>query len=129
MERITRNRSWGDIFLNALAGWRYAVSSQRNFTIHFVLSFLVIVLGVWSGIGLIRFIFLIFAIVIGLAVEMANTAFEKTIDLITEEWDPKAKIAKDVSAGMVLVTSLGLAVIGLMILAPPLWQKISFLWG
>lgn len=128
MEKITRNRNWKDVFLNAIAGWRYAIFSQRNFAIHFVLSFLVIVLGIWLRIELNRFIFLVFAIVVGLAVEMANTAFEKTIDLVTGEWNPKAKIAKDVSAGMMLIAAFGLAIIGLIILASPLWQKISSLW-
>mgnify|MGYP006345401227 FL=1 len=37
---------------------------------------------------------------------MFNTAIEKTVDLVTTEYSPLAKIAKDVAAGAVLVSAL-----------------------
>jgi len=55
---------------------------------------------------------------------MGNTAFEATVDLITRDYHPQAKIAKDVSAGMMLVASFGLALLGALILGPSLWQKL-----
>lgn len=119
-----RNKSWTAAFRNALEGCLYAFSTQRNFLVHFILSFLVIILAFWLKISFTRFLVLIFAIVFGLVIEMANTAFEKTIDLITEEWHSKAKIVKDVSAGMMFLASLGLVAIGFLILFPPLWQKL-----
>jgi len=99
------------------------LTTQKNFIVHFVLSLLVVVLAWWLKISFERFLFLLFAILFGLTIEMANTAFEKTVDLITEEWHPKAKIAKDLAGGMVLLASVGLAIIGFLILFPPLWQK------
>ena len=50
--------------------------------------------------------------------EMVNSAIEKMVDLITKEHRQEAKIAKDVSAGMVLVTAIAAVIIGVLILSP-----------
>ena len=117
------NHRWGQTFKNALEGTFWAFGTQKNFKVHFVLAFLAIILGLYLEISFERLLILILAIVWGLTIEMANTAFEKTVDLITEENTFKAKIVKDVSAGMMLVLSLGLALLGILILFPPLWQR------
>lgn len=119
-------KNWFVTFKNALEGCLYAFRTQKNFKVHFFLSFLVITFAFWLGIPFEKFLFLIFAIIFGLTIEMANTAFEKTVDLITEKYHPKARIAKDVSAGMMLLASVGLAILGVLILLPPLWRKLGF---
>lgn len=113
-----------DAFINAINGCLYAISTQINFIVHFSLSSLAIILGFWLKIPFEKFLLLLFAIFFGLTIEMANTAFESVVNLITEERRPKAKIAKDVAAGMMLLASIGLALIGFLILGPPLWQKL-----
>lgn len=55
---------------------------------------------------------LTFAISLVVISEMFNTAIEKTIDMITEEYNPLAKIAKDVAAGGVLIATLNSVVVG-----------------
>ena len=50
--------------------------------------------------------------------EMINSAIEKMVDLITKEHRQEAKIAKDVAAGMVLVTAIAAAIIGTLIFLP-----------
>ena len=120
---LFKNQNWSATFINALNGCFYSLKTQRNFKIHLVISFLVIGLSLWLKISKIEFLIIVFAIVFGLVMEMANTAFEKTVDLITEEYHSKAKIAKDVSAGMMLVASIGLAILGFLILLPPLVRK------
>lgn len=111
-------------FKNAVEGCLYAFRTQKNFKVHFVVSLFVVVLAFWLKIPFERFLILLFGIVFGLTVEMANTAFEKTVDLVTEEWRLKAKLAKDVSAGMVFLASAGLSVLGLLILLPPLVEVL-----
>jgi diacylglycerol kinase (ATP) len=49
---------------------------------------------------------------------MLNTAIEATIDIIFKEYDKRAKIIKDIAAGAVLITAVGAAVIGYIILLP-----------
>ncbi|MBI4066818.1 diacylglycerol kinase family protein, partial [Candidatus Gottesmanbacteria bacterium] len=50
--------------------------------------------------------------------EMINTSIEAMTDLITSEWRQQAKIAKDVSAGMMLLTAIGAILVALFIFLP-----------
>lgn len=118
------NQSWPETLRHAFDGCLWAFRTQKNFKIHFAISLLALVLGWWLAVGITKFLILVLAIIFGLTIEMANTAFEKTVDLITEEYRLNAKIAKDVAAGMMLIMAIGLAIIGLVILFPPLWQKL-----
>ena len=112
------------VFVNAFRGCVYAFSTQPNFLIHFLISILVVSLGIWLKVSPEKFIILILIIVLGLGMEMANTAFEATVDLITPRFHPQARIVKDVAAGMILLVAIGAAVLGILILLPPLWEKL-----
>jgi diacylglycerol kinase len=57
--------------------------------------------------------------------EFMNTALEVLVDMITSEFHPLAKIAKDVAAATVLVGAIGAIFIGLIILGPPLLQRLG----
>lgn len=122
-EQIIKNKNWGDVFKHAGEGVLLAISTQKNYRIHFLLSLFSLVLAIWLSVSLEKIIILIFAITFGLTVETLNTAFEKTVDLITGEYHPLAKAAKDISAGAMLIVSIGMAMVGLLILLPPLWQR------
>lgn len=63
-------------------------------------------------------VIILFIIMLGLVCEMINTALESMTDLITSEWREKAKIAKDVSAGMMLMTAIGAVIIASIIFYP-----------
>ena len=66
----------------------------------------------------------ILCLTIGIVIsaEMFNTAFERTVDLVTQEWHPLAKAAKDIASGAVLVLALTSVVIALCIFIPYLVQ-------
>src|SRR4030042_5404268 len=115
-QSLKKHRGWIRIFQDAINGMLYAFSTQRNFKIHFSISLSVIILAFWLEISFLKWLFLIFAIIFGLVVEMANTAFEKTIDLVTQDYSEKARIVKDVYAGLMLIASMGAVVLGLLIL-------------
>ena len=50
--------------------------------------------------------------------ELFNTAIEAVVDMISLEKSPQAKLAKDISAGAVLVLAIASAIIGLIIFIP-----------
>jgi diacylglycerol kinase len=54
--------------------------------------------------------------------EMINTSIEAMTDLITTEYRQRAKIAKDVSAGMVLTTAIASLIVALLIFMPKLFK-------
>lgn len=122
---MKKNQTWWQSFKNAWAGIVYAFKTQRNFKIHLVISSLVLFFSWWLKISGEKLLFLILAIFLGLTVEMVNTAFEKTLDAIDGNYSPQIKIAKDVAAGMMLLISFGLAIIGVIIFLPSLMSKFG----
>lgn len=60
--------------------------------------------------------------------EMINTAIEATVDLATSEFNEKAKIAKDVAAGAVLVSAIFSAIIGFFIFYDRVLKDITRLF-
>ena len=105
-------------FKNAFAGVKWALTTQPNFIIHITLAILVTLLGFYYQISKIEWLILVFTIFWGLATEMLNTAVEAVTDLVTKEWRQEAKIAKDVSAGMMLTVGFGSIVVAAIIFLP-----------
>ncbi|HST05649.1 MAG TPA: diacylglycerol kinase family protein [Chloroflexia bacterium] len=108
-------------FAFAIAGIAYCVRTQVNFRVHISISIVAIILGVLLGMSWAEWALLATVITLVLAAEMVNTMVESLVDLVTQEYHPLAKIAKDVSAGVVLVTALGAAVAGVLLFLPKLW--------
>jgi diacylglycerol kinase len=62
--------------------------------------------------------------------EFINTALEAVVDLAShQEHHELARVGKDVGAAAVLIAALASALIGLLVLGPPLWEKLSTLVG
>jgi diacylglycerol kinase len=57
--------------------------------------------------------------------EFINTSIEAVVDLVSPDSNPLAKIGKDVGAAAVLISALAAIVIGVLILGPPLWGRLS----
>jgi len=114
-------------FQNAFRGLIWALSTQPNFRVHFIVSVLAVAFGVAVGITRFEMIVIIFTIVLGLTAEMINTSIESMTDLITKEWRQEAKIAKDVSAGMMLTVAFGAILIAGAIFVPYLSRLFSFI--
>ena len=114
-------------FKNAINGISWALSTQKNFKIHLFFSAIVLVFARLFDLTRFELMLLIICIFFGLGAEMINTAIEAMTDLITNDWKKEAKITKDISAGMVLVVSLGTIIIGIRIFVPRIVQ-IFFLF-
>jgi diacylglycerol kinase (ATP) len=71
------------------------------------------------GIGRVEFTILVILSILVLSVEMINTALEAITDVLFKEYDERAKYIKDIAAGSVLITALGAAIIGYIILYDP----------
>lgn len=101
----------------AYRGIVYALRTQRNMRIHVLVAVLVLVASLLVGVSALELTVLLLTIMLVFVTEMLNTALEFTVDLVTEEYHPLAKLAKDVSAGAVLVSSVGAVLVGYLILA------------
>lgn len=105
-------------FKNAFAGLFWALRTQPNFQIHLILAFAAVWLGMYLRITRTEMLIIVFAIILGLTGEMLNTAIESVTDLVTREWREEAKVAKDVSAGMMLLIAFGAAFVAAYIFLP-----------
>ena len=65
----------------------------------------------------------------GLGRRVLNTALEAIVDLASPEMNHLAKIGKDVGAAAVLIAAAAAALIGFLLLGPPLWGKIHIFIG
>lgn len=120
-----RSRNRLTSFRYAFAGLAYVLRTQRNMWIHVVIAAGVVALGLGLGLSLVEWALLVLTIALVFTAETANTIVETTIDLITQEHHPLAKVAKDVAAGAVLLSAIAAVVIGLLILGPRLWERIA----
>lgn len=109
---------WIDKVNLAIEGVIYSVKTQRHMRYHLVAALLALLVSLLVNISRAEFIVLSMAIILVLVTEMLNTALEVTIDMISEEFHPKAKVAKDIAAGVVLVASVGALILAYLILYP-----------
>ena len=86
--------------------------------IHISLGLLVIMAGVFFSISRMEWLFILLCIAGMFTLEMLNTAIEKTVDLVTDEFHPLAKVAKDLAAGAVLVYTVYSIIVGIIIFLP-----------
>lgn len=112
-------------FRYAFDGWSYVLRTQRNAWIHAAAAVAVVFLAFWLEVSRLEWSILILAITIVWTAEFANTALEAVVDLVSPQEQPLARVAKDVAAGAVLVSACGAAVVGLLILGPPLWDRLA----
>jgi len=111
-------------FRYAFAGLWYALRTQRNMRVHVLIALIAIVLGIILRISAVEFALVFVAIAGVFIAEMFNTVIELCVDLASPDYHPLAKIAKDVSAGAVLLSAMLSIVIGLFIFVPHLWALV-----
>jgi diacylglycerol kinase len=116
-------------FQYAFEGWRHVLRTQHNAWIHAVVSLAVFVMALWLGLPGLEWAVLILTVMAVWMAEFMNTAIEAVVDMTMPEIHPLAKVAKDVAAAGVMVGAAGAVVIGLIILGPPLWERVSGLIG
>jgi diacylglycerol kinase len=107
-----------DSFRFAFAGLAYCFRTQRNFRIHLAIGLLVTLAGIFLGLSWVEWAVVAILVVVVLAAEMVNTMVEALVDLVTQEYHPLAKVAKDVAAGVVLLSAIGSVVVGALIFLP-----------
>nr|WP_205003782.1 diacylglycerol kinase family protein [Scopulibacillus daqui] len=101
----------------AISGIISAFKRERNLHIQSIVAILVIIIAILIHVSYTDFMIILILIGGVISLEMANTAVERTVDLITEKKPhPLAKAAKDIAAGAVLCFSIISAIIGFMIL-------------
>lgn len=114
----TKKQALSKSFYHAFRGIGEVLPKERNLKIHLTIMALVIISGIVFKISITEWLIctILFGMVISL--ELVNTAIEKTVDICMPEINEQARIAKDVSAGAVLIGAITSALVGIIIFLP-----------
>ena len=107
-----KNKKLINSFKCAIQGIKQAVKTERNVKIHITIMILVIIAGIVLKINTQEWIICIILFGLVISLELVNSAIEATVDIAMPEINEKAKVAKDVAAGAVLVSAIASAIIG-----------------
>lgn len=116
--------AWRRKFAVALAGVLRSLRSQSSFWAHLPIALAVLAVAAWLQLEAWRWVAIVFAIALVLSAELFNTAIELLVKTLHPEHDERIGHALDAAAGAVLVASVGSVVIGLIVLAIPLWERL-----
>ena len=121
----TKTKKLINSFKYAIEGIISSFRTEQNMKIHIFIMILVIILGIVLKLSALEWIILTIVIALVISAELFNTTIETVVDMITKEKNEKAKLAKDVAAGAVLVLAIGSVIIGLIIFIPKILEFIK----
>lgn len=110
----------------AVAGWLYMLRRQKNIRIQSAASIFVLGLALWLQISYLEMAVIILTITIVWMAEFLNAAVEAAVNLATSELHPMAQVGKDAASAAVLLGVVASILVGLLILAPPLLERLGF---
>ncbi len=116
-----KHRNLKESFSCALSGLAFVLSTERNMKIHLLAAILAATLGYILGISRVEWGLLCITIFMVLVAESANTALEKVVDLVTVDYHPLARTAKNVAAGAVLLSAINAIIMAFIIFGPYLF--------
>ena len=112
-------------FRYAFSGIYTLIKIEHNARIHLCVTIGVLFSGFFFELSAAEWINLIFAIGLVFSAEAFNSAIEYLSDLVSPEYHPLVKKAKDVAAAAVLLTAIAAALIGLIIFIPKILSLCS----
>ena len=106
-------------FIYAFNGIKYTFKNSRNFKIQVLFAFFSLILGSILQLNKSEYLILLVTVFPVLTLEILNTSIESLVDLVVKtKFSNLAKIAKDCSAGAVLLASINSVIIGLCLFIP-----------
>lgn len=115
-----------------LASFRYAVAGllhmlryAKNIRIQAVATMIVLGVGVWLALPARDIAVLVLTIGVVWLAEFVNAAVEAAINIASPDYHPMARVGKDIAAGGVLLSVMISAGVGLLLLGPPLLDRLG----
>ncbi|MBR1803020.1 MAG: diacylglycerol kinase [Clostridia bacterium] len=109
-ERL-KNKNFIDSWKNAFKGIIYATTTQQHIKQQLIIAIIVVIISLFFNLNKAEFLCFLFTIVLIIFAEMVNTAIETVVDLYVDVYHPKAKIAKDVAAGGVVIATINALIV------------------
>ncbi len=108
-------------FTYPIKGLRYAYRNEQNLAVDVGIALIVVIAGFIFKVSVTEWALLALTIGLVISCELINTAIEAVVDLVTEEYHPLAKVAKDTSAAAVFIFAIVAVVVGIIIFGPKLF--------
>ncbi len=105
-------------FSYPIKGLKYAYRNEQNLAVDLGIAAIVTIFGIIFKVSLVEWAILFLTMGLVIACELINTAIEATVDLVTEDYHPLAKVAKDTSAAAVFIFAIVAVLVGMIIFLP-----------
>jgi diacylglycerol kinase (ATP) len=112
---MKKSKNLIESFNYAVNGIISALKTERNLKIHFAAAAIVIIISLFFDFTRTELLLLVFTITFVLMAELFNTAIERVVDLIVEDFHPLARLAKDIAAGAVLISAVNAIIVGYLL--------------
>ena len=120
-----KNSNFINSFEFAWSGIRTAVAEERNMRKHLVAAGVTVLTGLLFRVSAVEWLFLLFAIFGVVILELLNSSIENVVDLASDyHFFMRAKKAKDMAAGAVLLMFFLAILVGLIIFVPKVWALL-----
>jgi len=113
-------------FRHALRGIAGGIKTEKNFRVMLFCFGLVLAANIIFKVTSTEWLITLISSGMVLATELLNSAIEKTVDLVTDDYHDLAKAAKDYSSGAALIVSIASFAAALIIYLP---YFINFIKG
>lgn len=121
-DRKFRNKTFLDSFKVALVGIIIVAKAEKNFRFHLISAITVVIFGFVFSISMYEWLFVCTAIFGMLTLELFNSAIERLVDLVTEQYHPLAKATKDIASGAVFLFAIYSLIVGMVVFLPKIWS-------
>jgi len=108
----------------AFRGVAAALRSEIHLQFHALATVVVAGLGFYFQLNALEWALVALAVGLVWSLELANTAVEAVVNLVSPEYHPLAGRAKDVAAGAVLVGAVAALVVGVLVFWPHVWALV-----
>jgi diacylglycerol kinase len=121
------NASFWDRTKYAIAGVLFMLRRERSIRNILISWLLVLGISIWLDIEQLHLILIVLVFGMLWTVETLNSAIEAVVDMVTQEYHPMAKVAKDVAASATLVATLTTSLISFTLVGLPLLERLNIL--
>ena len=111
-------------FKYSFQGMFYCFTHETSFIFETIAMLLIVILGIIFNISFMEWIFSVLSLLLVMEVEFLNTGIEATVDMVTDQFHPLAKIAKDCGSAATCMASIMALIVNLVIFVPKVWPLV-----
>lgn len=120
-----KQQGLSNTFKNARKGMRIVLKSEMNIRIHFCIAMIVLAFAFILNFSIERMCILLLTICMVITTEMINSAVEFSLDAVFHnKYSRLVGMAKDISAGAVMLTSMVSVIIGVLLFGSAILKLI-----